>query len=365
MSGKWLPTGILIVVAVLVGATWLISHKQPKTVYDPNGYGGMRPAGSVSGKSSPTNSDPLAGAQKAYNSGNYKQAEAEAFKVVNETPKNASAQRLKQTAEAKEITAFASARTGKMSQARERFGDLKAFAKTLPKVKEKPVPGEPPSPEIVERAAYQHAVCTAALGDKEAAQNEYLKFMLDYPESPLLNGVVLRLRKLNDGHLPDIADKTFQKASKIAEARRLARAKEEAMCGPECLAEFLRRFGKTADPKTLARQMATDENGTSLAAFAKAAGQHGVPLKGVRLTWNGLKKQFPTAEAGKPLAKQQPVVAYVQPGHFVIIESIQADKVTIWDPNAQEDSPGTATFTSKDFQMRWPGIALVVGKPKK
>ena len=364
MNSKGLIIGVGAAV-VATGVIWFSIYKPVRVVYDPSGYGGMRPASSVPRNSAPTNTDPLAPAQQTYDSGNYKQAETEAFKVIHETPKNASAQRLKHTAEAKEITAFASARTGKMSQARERFGDLKVFAKILPKVKEKPTPGEPPSPEIVERAAYQHAVCTAVLGDKKNAQKEYLQFMLDYPESPLLNGVVLRLQRLNNGHLPDIADKTFRKASKIAEARRLVRAKQEAMCGPECLAEFLHRFGKTADPKTLARQMGTDENGTSLAAFAKAANQHGVPLKGVRLTWNGLKKQFPTATTGSPITKQQPLVAYVQPGHFVIIESIQADKVTIWDPNAQADSPGTATFTSKDFQMRWPGIALVVGKPKK
>ncbi len=50
--------------------------------------------------------------------------------------------------------------------------------------REDPQPGLVPS-TLEEEGAYQHAVCTAALGDKKAAEAEYMKFMQDYPESPL------------------------------------------------------------------------------------------------------------------------------------------------------------------------------------
>ena len=62
-------------------------------------------------------------------------------------------------------------------------------------------------------------------------------------------------------------------ASALRERERLA-----AMCGPEALAEVLRRFNRqdAKDAKILAREMGTSGLGTSVWAMVKAARKRGL-----------------------------------------------------------------------------------------
>jgi hypothetical protein len=98
-------------------------------------------------------------------------------------------------------------------------------------------------------AASQHAVLTAALppgppnfGGKEAAEREYCAFMRAYPESPLVHAAVKRIAPFHGGDVPPAAEAVWKQAVRIAADKRKARNWQNALCGPECLAELLRRL---------------------------------------------------------------------------------------------------------------------------
>lgn len=168
-------------VAIIAGGLWWYTHRGPRLVYTSEGYGGYVPAGQH--KKKPT--DPLSRAVDAYNRGNYKQAEAQAWRVVDAGRGAKSIRKRKDAVQARYVVAFSAARREDFALARDRFSRLKEEAAKLPdKGAQPPLPGAA-QPTLEEEGAYQHAVCTAALGDKKAAEAEYMKFMADYPESVL------------------------------------------------------------------------------------------------------------------------------------------------------------------------------------
>ena len=280
-----------VALAVIAGGSiaWYATHRGPKMVYTSQGYGGYVPADSL--KKQKASKDPLQKAVNAYNSGKYKQAEAEAMRIINKSSGSKNPKVRRKAVEARYVLAFSAARTKKMDLARNRFLDMKKEASELPdKGKQSPIPGSA-SPTLEEEAAYQHAVCTAALGDKKAAEAEYMKFMNDYPESPLVHGAATRIEKLHNGKMPPEAEAAWTRAKNISQKRQEAREKAEklkwAKCGPLCLAEILRQNGKTIDSEALASELKTTEEGTSLLALSKAAEKHGLSAKGVALTAKG------------------------------------------------------------------------------
>lgn len=349
-------TRILIVagmaLAVIVGGSiaWWATHRGPRMVYVSRGCGGYVPADSIK-KHKPKN-ELLVKAMDAYNSGKYKKAESMALRIIDQSMGSSSPKVMKKSAQARYILAFSAARRKDMKLARKRFNDLRSNAAKLPdKGKRSALPGSA-VPTLEEEGAYQHAVCTAALGDKEAAEAEYMKFMQDYPESPLINGAATRIEKLHNGHIPKAADDAWMKANAIAQKRQKAREKarnlEWAKCGPLCLAEILKRNGQTADVNTLAKELKTNENGTTMLAMDEVAKKHGLKAKGLALTSKGLAKQ--------PL----PLIAFVMPGHYVILEKVTKTDVTVWDPYGKGvDKPATNTYPMQRWNMMWRGVALV------
>lgn len=289
----------------------------------------------------------------AYNRGRYKEAERAALEIVRSSANSSSDQERTEVAKARYILAFSAARQKNMRLARDRFDILKREAAKLPDKGMQTSSLSAPSPTLEQEGAYQHAVCTAALGDKKAAEAEYMQFIRDYPESPLLNGAAKRIEMLHGGHLPAAAEAIWTEASRIAQTREAAKDKElrrgMSSCGPECLAEILRRQGVKSDMRTLAEEMKTTDRGTSLLALAKAAKKHGLSAKGVALTWRGLTKQ--------PL----PLIALVYPGHYVIVDDITPAKVTVWYPYANGiGKPATRRVSRKAWESSWCGAALVL-----
>lgn len=296
--------------------------------------------------------DPLRPAAKAYNTGDYKAAETEALRIIKAASSSKDPTVRKDAVRAHYVLAFSAARMKDMEEARERFAVLKEEAAKLPdKGKQDSEPGVM-SPTLEEEGAYQHAVCTAALGDKQAAIKEYTEFIRNYPESPLLSGAILRIQRLNNGKIPEDIDQVWQEAKKIAQEREKERQARNSMCGPECLAELLRRSGKKADVEALAKEMGTSEHGTSLKGLADAAKKHGYTAEGVQLTQKGLSKQ------------PMPMIALVHPGHYVLVENVSRWRVTIWDPNGKgQDKPGTKRYSIDEWEKVWHGIGLTL-QPK-
>ena len=123
--------------------------------------------------------------------------------------------------------------------------------------------------------------------------------------------------------------------------------REQALCGPECLAELLRRQGKKADVHALADEMKTDASGTTLQGLAQAAQKHGFRGTGVELTQKGLAKQ------------KLPLIALLRPGHYVVVDKVTASAVTVWNPDAQgTGKAGTKTYSLAEWQATWNGICL-------
>ena len=348
--------------------------------------------------SSPVSSVPVDLAlpvRAAYAKGDYAQAEKEAARVVRAAyalpktdPKQPAA--LKEAAKARYLQAFASARRHDLSAAREHFAELQTEAGALPdkgKIARTVLQaGAAPEPTLLESAAYQHAVCTSALGDKAGAEREFMAFMKDYPDSPLVQASIKRIARFHGGDIPKDAEAAWQNAMKTAQAHDKEAQKQMSLCAPQCLAELIQRQGgtdktdKAASIADLTREMKTSERGTSLADLCQTAKRHGFSkAHGVALTDAGLQKQ------------KLPVVALIAPdgksgfasGHFVLVEQVSKDgAVKVWSPTGSSGSQtnqtrqtlradlqgraratkpqaGMHTYPAAQWKQMWNGIALV------
>lgn len=357
-----------------------------------------------------TRPDPVAPALAEYRVGNYEAAEAEVVKFLRSTAQTttnsvapslakdtpvrlaslkpisaekaphvsatgaAEVTRRKDVLRARQVLAFSAARRNDMKRAREQFAlvrtEAASAAKAIPEVAARPISTDGPAATLEENAAYQHAVCTAALGDKAGAEKEWVAFMRTYPESPLVHASVKRIARLHGGDIPKEAEDAWKQAMATARDRETERQRLASLCGPECLAELLKRQGKddagessAVSVERLAQEMKTSPEGTTLAAMADAAQKHGFPeATGYALTAKGLA------------AQQLPVIVLIAPGHYVLVEKISADgAVTFWDPNGggrqnlpvdslplEAAQPVTQTVTAAQWEQVWKGITLIL-----
>jgi len=257
---------------------------------------------------------------------------------------------------ARHLLAFAAARQKDLATARIQFALLRVEAAKLPDHGKTDAPvrlGEMPAPTLEEDAAYQHAVCTAALGDKAGAEKEYVAFMHTYPSSPLVQASVKRIARMHAGNVPKEAEVAWQQAMDIYQAQDRLQRRNESLCAPECLAELLRRQRgtPTISVAALANEMKTSENGTSIAALAESAKRHGfVKARGLALTQKGLAEQ------------KLPLVALMDAGHFVVVEHIDSQDVHVWDPDAQGvGQAAQRDYSVRNWQQAWhAGIALAL-----
>ena len=127
----------------------------------------------------------LASAESAYRGGRYAEAEAAARPQLGSADSTTALK-------ARSLMAYAAARRGDLRLGREWFGETVSTGGR--------------SGEVVEDAAYQHAVLTAALGDTAAAEREFIEFMKRHPESPLVHAAVQRIGRLHGGDLPKPAE---------------------------------------------------------------------------------------------------------------------------------------------------------------
>jgi peptidase C39-like protein len=378
-----LATGLLL---VLGGAwpIWRTGPAPPQPVHTSQSYGGLSyQSVDHPGAAGPVQ-DLLQPALDAYNAGRYWEAEAGAEQVVRQVAGSNDPAVRKQGARARWVLAFSAARRKDLRLARQRFSVLRQEASQLPdKGKPEAKPAENP-PTLEEEGAYQHAVLTAALGDRKAAEAEFKAFMRSYPESPLVHAAVRRIARFHGGNIPRDAEAAWQQAMQTAQAREKERQVQRSLCGPEVLAEILRRAGKTgneamgkwgndrpsissfphfpiASPPAqrltlrLARELRTDERGTSLKALAEAARRRGFEPKGLALTYRGLLR---TLQAPSP---PRFLVALVQPGHFVLVERADAEEVRVWDPSAGGPGrPRARLYPRHEWTQVWNGIALAL-----
>jgi len=347
-----------------------------KVVYSPSGFGGYvaaAPPRKAPGPA-PTNTPALTAetAQASYNSGEYRQAEQQAQQVITAAYRSPDIIHLRQAVQARSVLAYSAARTHNLPLARQRFAELEDAAAVLPdRGKQQAQLGET-APTLTEEGAYEHAVCTAALGDQKGAEAEYLELMKRYPDSPLVQAAIKRIAWIHHGDIPKDAQLVWKQAMNTAQGHQKEQQTEASLCGPECLAELLRRRTFTekrrdSPPrhqihqdsprkanddetvKTLSAELKTDENGTSLEALASVARRHGFRPRGLALTQAGLLKQ--------PL----PAIALVSPGHYVLVEAANNAAVTTWDPDAQGiGKPAKRSVPVGEWGRMWGGYTLVL-----
>jgi hypothetical protein len=278
--------------------------------------------------------------------------------------------------------AFSAARRKDYPLARERFAQLRAEASTLPDHgKPEARLGENP-PSLEEEGAYEHAVLTSALakqaaggsgsrqeetaGDESesaeisqaAAEREFVQFIHDYPESPLVHAAIMRVGRMHGGNIPKDAEAVWTESRKLALARQEERLRSQSLCAPEALAEALRRSGASVPVETLAKEMKTDGHGTTLKSLLAAAGAHGFKAAGLHLSIKGLRQQLNPVAPGGPARY---VLALIKPGHFVLVEETRFTTVRLWDPD--RDGPGrggTRELSVEAWQAVWDGTSLVL-----
>lgn len=337
---------------------------QPQLVYTAQGYGGYvgpKKVGNIAPNPRPKIGetprqnhrqmiDPVRSLQAAYRAGNYSEVAVAARKVIRGAQHAHSLGERRHAVQARQVLAYAYARQNNLKTAQSQFALLRQEAAALPdRGKQDRSLGADPQPTLEEEAAFQHAVCTGAVENHPAAEAEYRQFMQAYPESPLVQAAVKRIARFHDGNVSPADAAIWQQAMQIAKTRQKARVREASLCGPECLAEMLRRRGETADVHALAQEMDTSDQGTSLAALAQAAKRRGFASKGLALTAKGLTQQ------------KLPLVALVNPNHFVIVEALTPEQITIWDPDAR--GVGKADRKSlplTEWSRNWQGIALAL-----
>jgi len=348
-------------VAIVGFGSWLAwhsrqnPHRSMKLVYSSQGYGGMVAVPAVpSTPPAPPQpvtqyTDPVDPVRAAYNRGHYQEAASEAKLVIARAAGSKSVTAHENAAFARQLLAYSAARQHDLKSAREQFAVLRNEAAKLPdKGKQKGEVGES-EPTLEAEGAFQHAVCTSALGDTRAAETEYVNFMKQYPDSPLIYAALKRLQKMHGGDATSAEVAVWNNAKQVAREHEKAAQREASLCGPECLVELLRRQGRAADAHKLADEMGTSDQGTSMAAMARAANSHGLSFRGVGLTQKGLTEQT------------LPVVALLSAGHYVLVDAVTPQKVTIWDP----DADGAGKGASRDvpisaWQREWGNVALAV-----
>lgn len=371
VSSRYLLPAALGAGLLLVGAGgWMalhphpVPHRAPKGMtYTDSGYGGFVPASqqaalhSAKTVSNPAANpiqptDPVQPLREAYNAGHYQAVETTALRLVSQARTSRSVAVHEQAAQARSLLAYSAARRHDLPLARIRFAAARQEAARLPdKGKQVAVPGEI-SPTLEEDAAYEHAVCTGALGNKPAAEAEYLAFMKRYPESPLVQASIKRIARMHGGDIPPPAEAVWRQSGQIAQNRQKARDREASLCGPECLSELLRRQGEAVDVHTLADEMHTSDRGTTLQNLAAAFTVHGFQAQGLALTPKGLASQ------------KLPVVALITPGHYVLVDALSAAQVTVWDPDAHGLGHGASrTFSAAQWKNEWRGMTLALSPP--
>ncbi len=324
------------------------ANASPGLVYSRDGYGGFVEARPQATPKPAPSGDALQQVSATYNAGRYTDAAAQADVALRNLQGQPNPDMVRKQTEILIISGYSLARNRDYAGAKQRFDSAWNKASELPDHGARKANLGDKQPSAEEEAAYESAVCTSAQGDKKTAEAELKQFIQHYPQSVLIHGAIGRIARMHGGDVPADAEKTWKAAMEMQRANQLAREREEALCGPECLAEILRRKGDHADGHRLADEMHTDADGTSMLAIAETAKKHGMNAQGYRLTMETLASQ------------KLPVLAML-PDHFVIVDAVSPAGVTIWDPALlHRNQAPVRQISMAEWQKLWHGAVLAL-----
>lgn len=350
------PLALLLAGTLAAAATWTVAlWRAPhaatarRAVYTREGGGGFLPAPAVHRPQVALS--PLQRLDADYAAGRYAAVDQEAQALLAHQGDAEAGQR-RQAARAALLWAYTAAWKHDFATAGERFTLARNIAGSLPDHGAAPFHYGDPEPSIEEEAAFQETVCAGAGRKAIEAEAGYRRFMQLYPQSLLIHAAVKRIAHYHGGDVPRDAEALWRHAMNLQREQQRQEQREQSLCGPECLAELLRRRGTVADVHRLATEMHASERGTSLADLATVAARHGFHAQGLQLTQAGLAQQA------------LPAIALLQPGHYVLIDHLDASGITLWNPDARGTGRGDAQHLSlPQWRQQWHGIALAITPP--
>ena len=129
----------------------------------------------------------------------------------------------------------------------------------------------------------------------------------------------------------------------LGHARRVPMvAQQEAVeCGAACLAMVLAYYGRWVTLEELREQCGITRDGTKATNVVKAARLHNMVAKGLQ------------KDAKDLLSLPHPLIVFWRFNHFIVVESIDAQRVRLVDP-----AVGPMTITREEFAEGYTGIAL-------
>jgi RHS repeat-associated protein len=195
-----------------------------------------------------------------------------------------------------------------------------------------------PDSELVPMACLEFGNIFMTAGDYRGAADLYRQVMQTYPDT---TAAALAENELSFimAYLYDSVQYATSEQVVGAEPQPTQLAQ---LCGPEALHHLLVSEGIESTVDELAGLAGTDEMGTTMAGLIKAALTKGVRLVGVEAP--GVDR-VPT-----------PFIAFVNNNHFLVVEEVNGNDVTVLDGDATALPMGMATFG-----RMWDGKALVLG----
>lgn len=208
---------------------------------------------------------------------------------------------------------------------------------------------------VDDQAAYQAVVCLVAEGRRGEAREGFEAYLRERPLSALARAAYGRLKRLNGGASAPAWDALMQ----AAVARQEARVRfETSVCGPKCLERVLSNSSswggagvgspKPPDYKALAKLCGTTDAGTTVQGMRK-----GLKALG-RESWAARLNRQDLAKARLP-------AILLQGDHYVVLESLEGDRATVWDPRFGSSKPWPLpNADDPDFAA----TALLLAKPE-
>ncbi len=116
---------------------------------------------------------------------------------------------------------------------------------------------------------------------------------------------------------------------------------EAAECGLACLGMITNYYGAHTDISTLRQRFSISMKGVSMADLLTMAEQMGMSGRGLRL------------ELDELVQLQTPCILHWELAHFVVLEKVSGNKITILDP-----ARGRIVYSREEVSQRFTGIAL-------
>jgi hypothetical protein len=181
---------------------------------------------------------------------------------------------------------------------------------------------------VPDQAAYQAAICLIAEGRKQDGEAELVKFMRDWPMSPLVTAASRRIGRLHGGLTPREDDALLQRDLNLQQKKIQF---ETSVCGLKCVQAVLPMLGK-AKPglEEVAGKCGLSNKGVNCAGRRKGLLAYGVASYAYDLS------------AGDFAHIDGPAIL-IRPNHFVLLEKIEGGHACVFDPkdgsHSQEELP--------------------------